>query len=282
MGLLLDVLYSAALTAFLSFGFFLALKYARVFLMSYGEVVVLGAFVSTFLTAGFANWALALLAAAVAGAVVGAVNFVLLQGAFQRGRTIEALLLTWGSALVLMELYRLAFGAAGRFAPSFFDTVWTVGGAPFPLSRVMSLAAIAMASAIILLSLRALNARQSLTALAYGHQVAGEYGVPVPKLLLATLVIACAAGAVAGVLIGQEAAITPYGGIQYTIIAALSAMVAGARVTNGVMVAAALGGARTWLGYEFGLTPAWLIVLALVVMAASMRRGPVVSYDAQR
>lgn len=279
MALLIDIFYSAMLTGFLSFGFFLALKYARTFLMCYGEFVILGGYISTFQQQTLTGWLTAIAISALLGALSGAAIYLLLRNMFQRYRTRDSLLVTWGAALVLMESYRLSFGPAGRFAPSFSEGVWYVVGAAFPQMRALNLLAIVILSCALAAAIHALNRRNRLTALAFGHQVASEYGVPVPRLLLATLALTGAVACVAGVLVGQETAITPYGGLQYTILAALAALVAGPRLWSGVFVAASLAGIRAWLGFEFGLTPAWLVVLLLVVLGASLQRNSVTLDD---
>jgi branched-subunit amino acid ABC-type transport system permease component len=277
--LLIDIAYSAVITAFLSYGFFLTLKYARVYLMSYGEIVLLGGYISTFQQPSLGGWAISLLLAALGGSALGVVTFLLLRRLFERGRAIESLLLTWGTALILMESFRILMGPAGRFAPPFLEGAAQIAGEPFPYLRLLALATILVLALLLLGAIRLLDRRGRLSALAFGHRVALDYGVPVPWLLLATITLSCAVACVAGVVLGQEAAITPYGGVQYTIIATLAALVAGPRLMSGLLVAGALAGLRTWLGYTVGLTPAWLIVLLIAVLGASLRRGSVVLHD---
>lgn len=272
--------YSAVTTAFLTFGFFLTLKYARVYLMSYGEIVMLGGYISTFQQPNVAGWGISLILSALGGGALGAATFFLLRPLFQRGRSIESLLLTWGSALILMETFRISMGPAGRFAPTFLDGAVLLVGEPFPRLRLLTLATIILLSSLLLCAIAVLNRRGQLSALAFGHRVALDYGVPVPRLLLATIMLSCAAACMAGVVLGQEAAITPYGGVQYTTIAALASLVAGPRLISGLLVAGGLAGLRTWLGYVIGLTPAWLIVLLVAVIGASLRRSSALLHDA--
>lgn len=273
--LLIDIAYSAVITAFLCYGFFLTLRYTRVYLMNYGEVVMLGGYVSTFQVPGIAGWLISLILAAVGGALLGAITYLLLKPMFQRSQIMDSLLLTWGSALVLMETFRLTMGPAGRFAPAFLDGTATLLGEPFPRVRLLAFASVLVLAILIGLGLAWANRRHQLSALVYGHAIAGEYGVPVPRLLLLILMLSCAVACMAGVMFGQEAAVTPYGGVQYTTIAAIAALVAGTRLTSGLLVAAGLAGLRTWLGYSLGLTPAWLIVLLIAVIGTALRRNSV-------
>lgn len=278
--LLIDVIYSAVVTAFLTYGFFLTLKHARVYLMSYGEIVLLGGYISTFQPPGLQGWIISIALAGIGGSALGAATFLLLRPLFQRGRVIESLLLTWGSALVLMESFRILMGPAGRFAPAFLEGTYTILGEPFPMIRLLALLSILALAVLLGLAILVLNRRHRLSALAHGHRIAIEYGAPVPRLLLAVLVLSCASACIAGVFFGQEAAVTPYGGVQYTTIAALAALVAGPRLLSGLLVAGGLAGLRTWLGYSLGLTPAWLIVLLVAVIGASLRRGTTVLDEA--
>nr|VFK15052.1 MAG: Branched-chain amino acid ABC-type transport system, permease component [Candidatus Kentron sp. LFY] len=275
--LLLDMLYSGVLMGLISTGFFISLKYCKVFLMSYGGIVLSGAYIATLVQPSVVGWLIALCIAACAGAFLGGGHYLLLRSGLRKQQSINSILLTWGVALIFAEFYRIVFGPAGRFAPAIFDV--SSSDAMFPATRVIILSvAMGILFLIFVFAFFLRTIRLRFEALAEDHRTAAEYGVPITRYLIISFALTGLIGGVSGVLLSQDNAITPYLGVQFTIQAALAGLIVGPRLIQGFIAAFSIGAGRVFLGFNFGITEGWLMVLGGALFFAVLNKAQGIRY----
>lgn len=214
----LNALSLSALLFFIALGLTLIFGIMRVINFAHGALYMLGAYVGVATQQATGSFALSLVAAPLAAAVLGlAFERSALSRLYAREHS-AFLLVTFGLALALTEAIRLVFGPAAMQAelpPSLAGIVWLLDE-PFPVYRLVLIGAgIAVAGGLWLLLyrtrlgllLRAASQNPAMTA-ALGNNVAA--------VRAAVFALACALAALGGALAAPM--LTAYIGLGSNVI----------------------------------------------------------------
>ena len=225
------------------------------------------------------NFILAFIGGVIAGALVGAVVEILLMRTLFKHVSDGpvAALAPVIASLGLLGLIRSIIGMVwGNDQKPFFPPVstngFTFGSTTIPFSRMNLLIVLGAATVMIIFTLifQKSNLGLALRAAAFQPEIARLAGVRVGAIRTIGWVFAGTAGAVAGILISPNDAITPYSLDSLLIFGFVAAVIGGLESLTGAVV----GGLTLGIGLSFILTyigtslifPATFVVLALVLL----------------
>ena len=225
------------------------------------------------------NFILAFIGGVLAGALVGAVVEILLMRTLFKHVSDGpvAALAPVIASLGLLGLIRSVIGMVwGNDQKPFFPPVstngFTFGSTTVPFSRMNLLIVVGAATVMIIFTLifQKSNLGLALRAAAFQPEIARLAGIRVGAIRTTGWIFAGAAGAVAGILISPNDAITPYSLDPLLIFGLVAAVIGGLESLTGAVV----GGLTLGIGLSFILTyigtslifPATFVVLALALI----------------
>lgn len=210
-----------------------------------GQAMV-SAFVALSVGEATGNWLLGFIAATVAGVLVGAFSYVVVQRALHSEGESGALIASLGLLAVLQAFAAMVWGGDIRSFPAPVSTDgFTVGDTTLLLSRYDVLV-MAIASALVIaltVFMQRTRVGLAMRAAAFNGEVARISGIRVGRMLLLGWAIAGGIGAVGGVLIAPMAYLSPNSFDIVIVFAFTAAVVGGLDSPVGAMV----GGISTGL-----------------------------------
>jgi branched-chain amino acid transport system permease protein len=259
---------NAAFLLLAALGLIVILGMMNIINLAHGELMMLGAYTATIVYHGGAPFWLAVLAAFVAGGVIGAVLERLIVRRFY-GRELGALVVTWGISLMLAQGMLLL---AGPFMPSI-----PIPGGSFALGQYSFSdywIALIIISILLVAGLWALYNHTELglqaRATMQNAAMARALGVDTGRIYLLTFSLGAGLAGMSGALMAPTTSIQPFMGQQFVAPAFITVVVGGA--TN--VIAGALGSSlllslvKTPVGFVLGafLGTVALLLAALVII----------------
>lgn len=251
--------------------------------LSVGVALDFGAWFSVVAVVSFGlPWPVAILAGLVGGALIGAVNALLVVGL-----GVTPFLATLGTFFMGRSLQQIGTNGGGnvnfREAPEAFHTL--AAGSVFGISNQVIIATVAAILIYVLLHRSTYGAR--LNAMGIQNSAARVAGIPTRKYRAAVFVLAAVTAAVAGILLAASLRIyTPLTGFSY-LLDGIAAVFIGASLHRdsrpnvlgtvvGVLFLSALGVGLDILGLDFNLKAALngiVLLLALAIAYLVSRRA---------
>jgi len=277
--LLIDGLLIGAIFALAAYGMALVWGVMNVINIAQGEFVMLGGYVTVYLSLAGMHPLLTIPVAFVALFVLGWALYRAVIFRVVDKDLFISILATFGLSILLQQLANEVFGADVRTAESGLDTVFLAGGTV----TVAQIKLVAFASAIVLgfaLMLFLKNSRlgQAIRATAQNARAARILGIDTDRVYATTYALNAAICGAAGALVAMTWIIHPYLGLAYTVRSFMIVVVAGLGNLLGIIFSGAgLGVAEQYAGFVLGaeFQTAFLfslLVLILVVRNLSLRR----------
>jgi urea transport system permease protein len=245
----------------------------RVVNMAHGEFLMLGALTTTTLVlkVGVPLW-LAMIAAAAAGAAVGAALEIVLVSRIYQRRIVDTLLITFGVSLVMFQVAVDVFGTTPPGIETPLGAI-TIGAYSFPAyTLVLVAAAIAMTGGLYFIFTRT---RYGLLARATAQnpQMAQALGVGAKRINLMTFTLGCGLASLGGALMAPLVSVSPSLGQAYVGQAFMTVVIAGPAFISGTLASALLlGGVSAALAQ--GATALWGVTGLFIAAIAILRLKP--------
>lgn len=243
--------------------------------MAHGEFYALGAYLGLSLAAAGVNFWLMLLLVPLIMAPLGyAMERLLIQRVFHhKERHILTLLLTFGLAIVLEDLFKLGYGPQAHSAATPIEGASEVAGIFFPNYRLFMMA---VGSAIIV-AVWLVVYRTSLGAMvraaAYDKNMASSLGVPVSHVYAGTFAFGVALAGLAGVLLAPIYSVFPTMGKDFILMAFSVVIVGGLGSIKGAVVAGLLLTQIQAISSLY-ISPSWTDPLVFAIMVAVLMVRP--------
>ena len=243
--------------------------------MAHGEFYALGAYLGLGLSAAGVNFWLMLLLVPLIMAPVGyALERMLIQRVFhQKDRHILTLLLTFGLAIVMEDLFKVAYGPQALSAATPIEGASEVAGMFFPNYRLFLMA---VGSAIIV-AVWLVVYRTSLGAMvraaAFDKNMASSLGVPVSHVYAGTFAFGVALAALSGVLLAPVYSVFPTMGKDFILMAFSVVIVGGLGSIKGAVVAGLLLTQIQAIASLY-IPPSWTDPLVFAIMVAVLMVRP--------
>lgn len=261
------------LFALIALGFMLIVGVMEVINLAHGSLFALGAYVAITLMGWKLSYAIAFLLAPL---LVGAFG-MLLELCMRRtyGKDpLYGLLLTFGAALVIEELIRVAWGSNEKqlMVPEQFSGAMVVGGLLYAKYRLFACAAAVGMILLLWLFLEKTPYGAMIKAGAHDSEMVRALGINLPKLRLFVFALGTALAAVAGIVMAPIWGVRPHMGVDAVVPAFLIIVLGGVgsfwgAVVAGIMVGIVVGLTGAYAS-EWSLLSMYLLLIALVTFRA--------------
>jgi len=239
--------------------------------MAHGELMMIGAYITTFSYYAGVPAPLAVIFAGIGAGIVGIVLERLVIRFFYK-QLLSSLVVTWGISLMLSQGFLLIFGPSILNMPTPFGN-FPISEQTFGIYRLVlfgaALALIAGVWALFAFTRFGTQARATME----DPGMADALGINTRSVYALTFGLGAALGGIAGGLFAMTATISPFFGINYTPLAFITVVIGGGAnaITGLIASALSLAGVQTvvvnafnqYVGYISMMAAAFLILLAL-------------------
>jgi branched-chain amino acid transport system permease protein len=264
---ILDIVTTAAILYAVAAGLLIIFGVMKIINFAHGAFLTIGGYSALVATKlGFNPW-LALPLAAAVGLVIGAVIEQFVVRPLYR-RPLDAILATWGLAIVIGQLITIGFGRGVQFAQSPLRGAVDILGQPYSQYRlVLVLIALALGGALAIL-LHSTRLGLVARAVIMNEALARGLGVNSRLVRFASFSLGAAIASLAGALITPLSSVDPNMGVPWLINAFMLVLVSGASLASLALAALFLGGAQVLVSSYLnpvlgGLT---IVVLAAIIL----------------
>ena len=243
--------------------------------MAHGEFYAIGAYLAVVLLGlGLSFWAALVLAPLIMAVLGYLTERGLVQRVFHsRDRHTLTLLLTFGLAVVLEDLLKIAFGANPVRVQSPITGATEMVGLFFPNYRLfVMLFGGALIAAVWLLVFRT-SLGALVRAAAFDRQMSASLGVPVARVYAGTFAFGAALAATAGVLLAPIYSVFPTMGRDFVLIAFSVVIIGGMGSIKGAVLAGLLLTQVQSLSSLF-ISPVWSDPLLFGIMVLVLMWRP--------
>jgi branched-subunit amino acid ABC-type transport system permease component len=240
---------------------------------AHGELFMLGAYVGVIVLAASGDFWVALAAASVTIALLGAAIYLTTLRPLLGRDPLTTILATFGVSLVLQNYALWQFGPVARKIQAPFTGQFTLFYLDYPWYRLV----IALISAGIIgalwLFLKYGTFGIWIRATTQDRVMAQAMGIPVPRVLMAVFAIGAAMAGASGVLFGPLAGVNPTMGLDWILRAFIVVVVGGMGNLAGSVAAAILislleAYASLWV------SPAQAVIVSFVVLILTLLFRP--------
>jgi branched-chain amino acid transport system permease protein len=261
------------LFALIALGFMLIVGVMEVINLAHGSLFALGAYVAITLMGWKVSYALAFLLAPLVVGGAGMLLELCLRRTYGKD-PLYGLLLTFGAALVIEELIRLAWGSNEKVLPlpEALNGAVFLGGLIYSKYRFFAcLAAIGMI-VLLWLFLERTPYGAMIKAGAHDSEMVRALGINLPKLRLFVFALGTALAAVAGIVMAPIWGVRPHVGVDAVVPAFVIIVLGGVgsfwgAVLAGLMVGIVVGLTGAYAS-EWSLLSMYLLLIALVTFRA--------------
>jgi branched-subunit amino acid ABC-type transport system permease component len=240
---------------------------------AHGELFMLGAYVGVIVLAATGNFWIALVAASLLIALLGAVIYLTTLRPLLGRDPLTTILATFGTSLVLQNYALWQFGPVARKIAEPFSGHFALFYLDYPWYRLM----IALLSAAIIgalwLFLKFSTFGVWIRATTQDRIMAQAMGIPVPWVLTAVFAIGSAMAAASGVLFGPLVGVNPTMGLDWILKAFIVVVVGGMGNLAG-SIAAAIFISLLEAYASLWVSPAQAIIVSFVVLILTLLFRP--------
>ena len=240
---------------------------------AHGELFMLGAYVGVIVLSATGNFWIALVAASLLIAVLGAVIYLTTLQPLLGRDPLTTILATFGVSLVLQNYALWQFGPVSRKIAEPFTGHFTLFYLDYPWYRLV----IALLSAAIIgglwLFLKFSTFGVWIRATTQDRMMAQAMGIPVPWVLTAVFAIGAAMAAASGVLFGPLVGVNPTMGLDWILKAFIVVVVGGMGNLAG-SIAAAIFISLLEAYASLWVSPAQAIIVSFVVLILTLLFRP--------
>src|ERR1700733_2369764 len=240
---------------------------------AHGELFMLGAYVGVLVLAATGNFWLALVAASLLIALLGAVIYVTMLRPLLGRDPLTTILATFGLSLVLQNYALWQFGPVARKIQEPFTGYFTLFYLDYPYYR---LAIAGLAAAIIgalWLFLKFGTYGIWIRATTQDRVMAQAMGIPVPWVLTAVFAIGAGMAAASGVLFGPLVGVNSQMGTSW-VLRAFIVVVVGGMGSLGGSIAAAIFISLLEAYASLWVSPAQAVIVSFVVLILTLLFRP--------
>ena len=277
MGLLLDIVTTAAILYVVALGLLIVFGVMGIISFAHGAMLTVGGYAALLVTwAGWNPW-LSLPAAALAGLLAGAaMERTVLRPLYRR--PLDAILATWGLGIVIGQVITLAFGRQVQFAQSPLSGAATVLGETYSQYRLLLVGVAVLLAGGIALVLHGTRLGLVTRAVIANENLAQSLGVNSAAVRFASFSLGSALASLAGALVVPLSSVDPNMGVPWLVGAFMLVLLSGSSLVSMAAAALVLGAAQvlvsTYLNAVLGgMTVAVLAAVILRVRPAGFARA---------
>jgi branched-subunit amino acid ABC-type transport system permease component len=270
---LLNGISLGLLFALIALGFMLIVGVMEVINLAHGSLFALGAYTAISLIGFKVNFYLAILLAPLLVALVGMVLEVCMRRTYGKD-ALYGLLLTFGAALVIEEIIRLAWGSGEKqlIPPPELSGAMLIGGLIYAKYRLYASLAAVLLIVGLYLFLERTPYGAMIKAGAHDSEMVRALGINLTRLRLFVFALGTALAAAAGIVLAPIWGVRPHMGVDAVVPAFLIIVLGGVGSFWGAVLAGILVGIVVGLtgayASEWSLLSMYLLLIALVTFRA--------------
>jgi branched-chain amino acid transport system permease protein/urea transport system permease protein len=272
LGQLVDALSAIAFLALIAIGLYIIFGMMRVINMAHGELYMLGAYTTWWVTDHGRSFWIGLLAAPL---LVGLVGLLLERSVIRflyARRDLSTLLATSGVSIILQRTVALTLGARPRYVAAPIKGNFVILGQNYLNYQVFAMVvAVAVIFAALLLFYKTsfgLRARATIE----NPIMAETFAVNTSRMNMASFALGAALAGFGGALIAPLVSVVPTMGLDFVVRSFLVVIVGGTQALVGAVGGAAVvGGTESLFTANLNGTLAQMIVLVLVMGVVLLR-----------
>ncbi len=246
MNLLLDVLTTAAILYIVSAGLLLIFGVMKIVNFAHGAFLTIGAYASLVSARLGLPPAAGFVAALLVGGVVGmAIERLVVRPLY--ARPLDAILATWGLAIVIGQVITLAFGREVQFVPNPVDGTFAFLGGEYSAYRLLLVGAAAVLGTTLALLLTRTRIGLVTRAVIMNEQLARGLGINAGLVRFFTFAAGAGIGSLAGALITPLSSVDPNMGVPWLVNAFMLVMVSGVSMASLLVATLVFGAAQVLL-----------------------------------
>jgi branched-subunit amino acid ABC-type transport system permease component len=264
MDLLLDIVTTAASLYIVSAGLLLIFGVMKIINFAHGAFLTVGAYASLVASRIGLSPLLGLAFALLVGALVGMfIERVVVRPLY--ARPLDAILATWGLAIVIGQVITLVFGREVQLVPSPVNGTFAWSGGEYSAYRLLLVAAAAVLGTALALILTRTRIGLVTRAVIMNEQLARGLGIHAGMVRFCTFAAGAGIGSLAGALITPLSSVDPNMGVPWLVNAFMLVMVSGVSMGSLLVATLVFGAAQVLLSTY--VSPV-LGGLAIAVLAA--------------
>lgn len=246
MNLLLDVLTTAAILYIVSAGLLLIFGVMKIVNFAHGAFLTVGAYASLVSARLGLPPVVGFAAALLVGGVVGmAIERLVVRPLY--ARPLDAILATWGLAIVIGQVITLAFGREVQFVPNPVDGTFAFWGGEYSAYRLLLVGAAAVLGTALALLLTRTRIGLVTRAVIMNEQLARGLGINAGLVRFFTFAAGAGIGSLAGALITPLSSVDPNMGVPWLVNAFMLVMVSGVSMASLLVATLVFGAAQVLL-----------------------------------
>ncbi len=228
--------------ALMAIGFTLVFGVLRAINFAYGELLMIGAYVTWWLFA--ANDVPFVVTIVAASAVVGGVSLGIERGLFKptRADPFRGFIISVGLMYVLQVIALLVFGPANKAVPPIIPGRIELLGNYFAIQKLALIPAIIGVIVAVWMFLERTRFGRAVRASIQDREAAALQGISQQKMCAIVMAIAGGLAGLAGGILSQGVSINPYFGTYFIVKAFIVVIVGGMGSVGGTLLAASLFG----------------------------------------
>lgn len=272
--LILDGILVGAIFALAAYGMALVWGVMNIINIAQGEFVMLGGFITFWVTQLGIHPFLTLPIAAFGLYVVGWLIYRMVIWRIVDRDMFISILATFGISIILQQLMNESFGADIRTAESGLDTQLLFGGmVSLAEIKLVSFVFVVLVGTCLFVFLKKSRLGQAIRATSQNARAARIMGIDTEKVYATTYALNAAICGAAGSLVVMTWVIHPFFGIIYTVRAFMIVIIAGLGNIGTVLLAGSgLGVAEFFAGFILGAEFQAAFVFGLLVVILVIRR----------
>lgn len=267
MSMFLNIATTAAILYIVSLGLLIILGVQKLINFAHGAFLTIGGYVAV-VVAGWhiPPWTM-FPTALVFGAVVGAASERLIVRPLY-GRSLDAILATWGLSIVIIQLVTVIFGRGVASTPSLGVGLVHVYGVPYSGYRLTLLAGAFLIGSLMWLSMHGTEFGLRARAVIMNEELARVLGINSDFIRLATFCTGAALASLAGTLLSPLVSVDPLMGVSWLLDAFMLVLVAGSSLLSLALACIVFGGAQVIVSFYGNpiIGSLTIVVLAAVVL----------------
>jgi len=243
MGLLLDMLSTAAMLFVVAAGLMLVFGVMKIVNFAHAATITLGGYAALVAARlGLNPWGALPLAFALGLCFGVLVERLMLRTLYRR--PLDAILATWGLGLVLGQIIILLFGRAVQFVDSPVQGTFRLWGTDYSVWRLLLIVAAVLLYLALTLLLDFSRFGVRTRAVIFNEELARGLGIPTERIRLLTFGLGAGLGALAGALITPLFSLDPNLGLPWLVSAFMLVMVAGNKMGALLLTCLLFGGVQ--------------------------------------
>ena len=271
--LLINGILVGAIFALAAYGLALVWGVMNIINVTQGEFVILGGFITLYLSLAGIHPIVGIPVAAVALFFIGWVIYKIVIFRIVDRDLFTSLLATFGISILLQQLMNEIFGADVQTAQTDFGTILLFDGMVTVASiQIVSFVLALVLGVVLVIFLKRSRMGQTIRATAQNAQAARIMGIDPDRVFAFTYSLNAAICGAAGALVVMTWVIHPFVGLTYTVRSFMIVIVAGLGNLAGVVAAGlGLGALEKFAGFILGAEFEAAFVFSLLVVILVLR-----------